>query len=360
MESHPMEPLTPAVWMKPSVLATVIAFLLVSTTGGVIDTHFYAIGPGPSSNVLELVKVDGAKTYPSKGRLLLTTASVSQGPLNVWEYLEAKVSPQSEPIHRRFIIPEGVTDEQQDQQNRLDMDESKVSAEIAAFQQLGLPVTELPGGRVLTVAPGGPSDGKLVAGDRIIEVDGASTPTRDAIIAAIRERAVGAKARITVVRGEASVSTDQPDPVMQFDIVTGPSVADPKFPAIGVSLGKAFRLPHRVEIDTASIGGPSGGLVFALSIIDLFTEDDLTGGEVIAVTGTIDSLVEGDATVGAIGGVQEKVRAARAAGAFAFIVPAANEAAAVAAGPGPMRIIPVARLSDAVRALRRLKTGSKV
>ena len=45
-----------------------------------------------------------------------------------------------------------------------------------------------------------------------------------------------------------------------------------------------------------NVGGPSAGLAFTLTIIDELSAGDLTGGEEVAVTGTIDGLgnVEGD------------------------------------------------------------------
>ena len=38
-------------------------------------------------------------------------------------------------------------------------------------------------------------------------------------------------------------------------------------------------LPFELDIDSGSIGGPSAGLAFALTIIDLLTEGELTGGQ---------------------------------------------------------------------------------
>ena len=77
--------------------------------------------------------------------------------------------------------------------------------------------------------------------------------------------------------------------------------------------------PLKIKIATGDVSGPSGGLAFALTIIDDLTPGNLTGGKKIAVTGTI----EPDGTVGDVGGVAQKTVAARAAGARLMIVPRA-------------------------------------
>jgi len=63
--------------------------------------------------------------------------------------------------------------------------------------------------------------------------------------------------------------------------------------------------------------GPSGGLALALTIYNNLTEEDITSGKKIVVTGTID--MEGN--VGSIGGVIYKLRGAIKEKADIFIVP---------------------------------------
>ena len=63
-------------------------------------------------------------------------------------------------------------------------------------------------------------------------------------------------------------------------------------------------LPFELDIDSGSIGGPSAGLAFALTIIDLLTEGELTGGGKVAVTGTISA----GGSVGDVGGVAQSAR----------------------------------------------------
>ena len=86
------------------------------------------------------------------------------------------------------------------------------------------------------------------------------------------------------------------------------------------STRRRVHLPFEVNIDTGQIGGPSAGLAFTLTLIDELSPGNLTGGADVAVTGEI----ELDGTVGAIGGLAQKVSAVRQAGVRTFLVPTAQ------------------------------------
>ncbi len=89
---------------------------------------------------------------------------------------------------------------------------------------------------------------------------------------------------------------------------------------VGVNVAESFQFPFQVKINVGNIGGPSAGLMFALGIIDKLTPANLTDGRFIAGTGEISA----DGTVSPIGGIQQKMAGARAAGATVFLTPAAN------------------------------------
>jgi PDZ domain-containing protein len=113
----------------------------------------------------------------------------------------------------------------------------------------------------------------------------------------------------------------------------------------------------KVTLRLADVGGPSAGLLFSLGVIDKLDGDgsggDLTGGRVIAGTGTIDT----SGKVGAVGGVTLKTQAAHRDGATVFLVPEAECADAEAELPEGMRLIPVTTLKGAVGSLVALETG---
>ncbi|MEV6106942.1 S16 family serine protease [Streptomyces sp. NPDC051940] len=112
----------------------------------------------------------------------------------------------------------------------------------------------------------------------------------------------------------------------------------------------------KVQLRLADVGGPSAGLLFSLGIVDKLTRDDVTGGEVIAGTGTI----TGTGKVGAVGGVPLKTQAAERDGATVFLVPKAECAEAEAELPDGLRLVPVTTLDGALDALQALKSGGRV
>lgn len=87
--------------------------------------------------------------------------------------------------------------------------------------------------------------------------------------------------------------------------------------------------------------------MWALGLYDLLTPGDLTDGRTIAGTGTIDR----EGKVGSIGGILDKVVAARDAGAHILLVPEGNASEVDGVDHGDMRVIPVGTFEDALAAL---------
>ncbi|MFJ7158045.1 S16 family serine protease [Streptomyces sp. NPDC101118] len=132
--------------------------------------------------------------------------------------------------------------------------------------------------------------------------------------------------------------------------------------ATAAALGYLKKDPKTVKVDLslADVGGPSAGLLFSLGIVDKIDGDgsggDLTGGRVVAGTGTITDTGE----VGAVGGVALKTQAAKRDGATVFLVPKAECSDAKAELPEGLRLVPVTTLSGAVSALKALEKGGSV
>ena len=108
--------------------------------------------------------------------------------------------------------------------------------------------------------------------------------------------------------------------------------------------------PSDLDISLAKTGGPSGGLAFAIGIIELLTSENILQGKSVAVTGTIDSAGK----VGSIGGVAEKILAAKKAGATLILVPQANcqdLAPNLATIPSEIKVAAVSSLEEAMAAL---------
>ncbi|MFJ6216412.1 S16 family serine protease [Streptomyces sp. NPDC092296] len=132
--------------------------------------------------------------------------------------------------------------------------------------------------------------------------------------------------------------------------------------ATAAALARLHLKPGQVKVTLtlADVGGPSAGLLFTLGIIDKLAGNgsggDLTGGRVIAGTGTIDAA----GRVGAVGGVALKTQAAARDGATVFLVPVAECQDARVNTPKGLRLVPVRTLDDALSALKALDDGGRV
>jgi PDZ domain-containing protein len=205
----------------------------------------------------------------------------------------------------------------------------------------------VPGLTVSEFKPGMPAEKVLQYGDVILTADGSTITGHRALTDAIAKHHVGEQVTLRILRGG-----------QQRTVKVG-IASDGNGPLIGVVLSARFAFPLKVEIDTAGIGGPSGGLAMSLAILDDLTPGNLTGGKRVAVTGTIGFA----GTVGEIGGIEQKAVAARVAGARLFIVPACTtpeykvsceadlQRATKRAGP-KVKVVPVQTFEEALRVLR--------
>jgi PDZ domain-containing protein len=137
--------------------------------------------------------------------------------------------------------------------------------------------------------------------------------------------------------------------VLEEKLKTTTSTTDPESSAVRIGIAPCcYDFPFDVDLNlNENIGGPSGGLMFALGIYDLLTPGSLTGGKVIAGTGEIDA----EGKVGEIGGIQQKLVGAQDDGARLFLVPAANCAAALGGhyDPDKLRLVKVTTLDEAIK-----------
>lgn len=317
---------------------------------------YVALSPGPTQNTLQAVRVDGERTYSSTGELLLTTVSVD-ATLDPVEWLHTAVSDRVAGVPREQIFPAGQDREEVQRRNRVQMQASQTDAAVAALRHLGYQVdTAGDGAQILEVVADTPADGSLEPGDVVVAVAGRSVATAEEAVDALRSHRVGQEITITVRRAGSPV---------RVTLTLGESPQHPGRPLVGVVLRTHVDLPVPVRVDAGSIGGPSAGLMFALAVVDLLTAEDLTGGAVVAGTGSIDR----EGVVGPVGGIQQKVLGALHRGegrrpATVFLVPhrpgASNLDQARATRVGRrILLVPVGSLEEALAALKTLRRGGQ-
>ncbi len=311
----------PARGIEPRTKVMLVAGVLAIVLGALValfPVKYAVLNPGPVLNTLgsadgkPLIAISGHPTYkPTGGTLDLTTVSVLGGPghgISLLAMIEGWLRPSAAVVPQEQVFTPGQTEQQTDEQNKLEMVSSQESATAAALATLGIAVpTTLTVAGVESAAPAS----KVLKADDVIEaVDG--RPVSD--LSALRTLLAGTRAGgpITVeVKRQGSNET------LPTSTIASP---DDGHTVLGVYLNPTFHFPFSVKIQIENIGGPSAGMMFALGIIDSLTPGNLTGGKPIAGTGTIDA----DGTVGPIGGIRQKLVGARRAGARYFLAPADN------------------------------------
>ncbi len=320
-----------------SVAAIVVGVAAVGA--GFVHLPYVLISPGDATRVEKVVDIEGAPTYHDDGSVLFLTVSVSGARPNVYTVLSGWLDDDVEVVPEEDILG-GRSRKEDERLNEIAMTDSQIVATKVGLERLGyaVPVKEYVVG---AFAKASPADGQLEVGDAITAIDGVPVTTIPDLGANVRMRNPGDPVTLAFTRdGTASTVT-----LATRATPEGPNEGQAQ---VGIFSAPTFDFPIDVKIDTGDVGGPSAGLAFTLTILDELSPGDLTGGEKVAVTGTIGL----DGSVGPIGGVAQKAVAARQAGAHLFLVPRdeAKEARKHADG---MKVSGVADLGDALSALQR-------
>lgn len=331
-----------------------------------VPVPYYIVSPGSARATEPLVSVEGGREYPPEdGEIYFTT--VSTRPARVLSALLGWLDPDADVVDEKLILGDNSAEENREVNLELMDNSVDVAAEVA-FEHLGFQVESGTGAIVAGVAPDMPVADVLRPGDVIVAVDGRATDTSDDVVSEIKARDPGDEVVLALETpidegdgggeegdgdgGGAGEEGAQPVRARTETVELGSRPDDPEAPLLGVQLGtrdQVLDFPFPVEIDTGQVGGPSAGLAFTLAVLDVLTPGELTGGNQVAVTGTIDGL----GNVGPIGGIAQKAAAVSDAGADVFIVPA-GEADDARAHSGDVRVVGVETLDDALRALDEL------
>jgi len=334
-----------------TLLVSLLLVVVLGIVGALLPVPYVALSPGPTINTLgstsggPLIVVKGHRTYPTSGHLNLVTVSVSGGPgreLGLFNALAGWLRDSTAVVPEEELYPKGTTQQQSARESRLQMEQSQHDATSAALSQLGIAP------KAITIA------------DFVTGAPAAKVLRKDDAIAAVRGRRVTGLAQLTRLVNAQKL---KPGDRLVLTVVRNgrrstvrvPTMAAPGEPGrtiIGIYPEPVW--PFEVDFHLEDVGGPSAGMMFALGIIDKLTPGDLTGGRFIAGTGEIAA----DGSVGAIGGIGQKMAGARRDGARFFLAPAANCADVRDAHiPGGLQVIKVATLRQAFADVRAVAAG---
>jgi Lon-like protease len=329
-----------------------LATLIAIAVAVLVPVPYVILGPGPTLNTLgqastgqPLISITGHQTYPTSGNLNMVTISYEGGPgvnLNVFQALRAWVDPSEAVVPESELFPPGQSAQQTQAQDTEQMASSQQTATAAALSELHIAYqTQVV---VMQTVPGYPASRVLKPGDEILAVDGKPVTGESSLSSLITSHPVGSVLQLTVLRAGQTLTL----PVASKN--SGGT------PIIGVQVQEEYKFPFTVKFNVGEIGGPSAGMMFALGIIDKLTPMNLTGGKFIAGTGEITQAGQ----VQPIGGIQQKMIAARSAGATVFLTPAGNCSDTAGAVPAGLRIVKVSTLSQAISDLEAIKASKPV
>jgi len=363
-------------WAFPLAVLSGLAVVVIAATA-VIPSSFvarelnerldemqpapYARVPGsaqPVGDRLLVGELDGGgerppEVFPTEGDFMFVT--ITEPPQSVLSWW----------VGRNELAVQMLTEEDKfgfqtaDQRRVFSLEQMRTSEEVAQFVALtwlGFDATIVPGDVLISEiaclefdADGScvrwpPSDEVLDPGDRLLVADGVDLGSVGDLMEVLEGKIPGDVITLLVERrgegkfeaeAELTSATDDPDRTivgfLPFDT-------------------RRVELPFDITIDTGSIGGPSAGLAFTLTLIDGLSEGELTGGRKVAVTGTIDL----DGSVGPIGGLTQKASAVAQAGVEILLVPeqqGEQQIAAARAAAPELEIIAVSTLDEAIDAL---------
>jgi len=324
-------------WTLGSVIALAVAVLLVAEF---LHIPYYELSPGPTAPVSELISVPASHRHTVHGSLLLVT--VYQTPLTTVGYLRAQVSSNVQ-VYSAAQILGGLPASQLVAQDEAEMAQSQQSAEVAALRRLGYSVPEHGTGVLVAyVLSHTPAAHALQVGDTILSIDGKATPTDNQLVGFLALDHPGQSVSLSVQNPK------EQDRTVSLTLAKRPGSAPGGFLGIEpLTRDDHFDYPIKISINAAGIGGPSAGLSFTLGIIDALTGGNLTGGHVMAATGTIDA----SGNVGDVGGVAEKTVAVAQAGATLFLVPPQEYATARAHSGSHLKVVAVSTLQQALSAI---------
>lgn len=314
-----------------------------------VSVPYYAVYPGDVYSATGAVGSDSEPTYEPMSLIGFVTIS-AQRTESLWQwavaYLDSSVALQHEDAFNRGLTPQ----ERRNTDVRL-MTRSQDVSVYVALAELGY---DLPDSQVLVsgLIPCMPAADHIAIGDVITSVGGEPTVESGEVSAAVRSRSVGELVRFGIRRqGESeTVLVDIPLGSSADECIDSPtrtSRAEER-PLLGVILTNDIGdLAVDIDFATGNIAGPSAGLAFALSVVDLLTPGELTEGRAVAATGTISP----DGSVGTVGGIAQKVQAAERRNFRLMLVPAGQYEEAATAASGALEIVEVSSMSEALAAV---------
>ena len=300
---------------QKKLLVTVLSIFIVIGSLTFVKTDYYFMSPGPPYQWD--IEYGNIENYEFNGNLFQLTVRRDEANalIYAWSYVDKSI----DLYPREVILPKGVTPDELSQISIQNMKTSENVAIAVALTYIGYDIgSKGDGVSVVGILDDSPVKDKLQKGDLLNSINGIEISSATEFIATLRRYQIGDVISIGVERdfdGERKNIEVQTKLIEHVEYEGEPMVG-----FLATTVNERFDFPFEVDIKTGNVGGPSAGLMMALNVYNNLIPEDITNSLVIAGTGTI----EIDGSVGPVGGIKQKVIAAKRAGAELILVPTAN------------------------------------
>ena len=289
----------------------IITYLVVIFPFGFAKTDYYFMSPGPPYQWD--IEIEDEQSFNFDGSLYQLT--VRRDEANYFVYAWANINNQIDLYPREVILPDGVTPQELSEISIQNMITSENVAIAVALNSLGYNIeSEGDGVLVVGLLDNSPVKDILLKNDLITSINNEIVKSTTEFISLLKTYEIGDTVQIGLIRDDKEIN---------FKTTLIEHIEYENEPMVGFlasTPNQQFVFPFEVDINTGNVGGPSAGMMMALNVYNKLVEEDITNGEKIAGTGTI----EIDGSVGPVGGVKQKVIAAKRANASLILVPTAN------------------------------------
>ena len=282
---------------------------------GLITTDYYFMSPGPPYQWE--IDYGNNENYEFEGNLYQLT--IRRDEANVFVYLWSLVNPSYDLYPKELILPDGVTPQELSEISIQNMRTSENVAIAVALKNIGYEIeTKGEGVAVVGLLDDSPVKNKLKKGDLLNSINNVQIFSATEFISTLRTYSIGETVSIGLIRVVDGVSEQLFIETTLIEHVE--YKGEPMVGFLATTVNERFDFPFEVDIKTGNVGGPSAGLMMALNVYNNLIPQDITNSMVVAGTGTI----EIDGSVGPVGGIKQKIIAAKRAGAELILVPVAN------------------------------------
>ena len=293
----------------------IVIFLIALMPIGLIKTEYYFMSPGPPYQWE--IDYGNDENYAFEGNLFQLT--VRRDEANVFVYLWSLINDSYDLYPREVILPDGVTPQELSEISIQNMRTSENVAIAVALKNVGYEIESKGDGvAVVGLLEDSPVKDKLKKGDLINSINNTDIYSATEFISTLRTYSIGETVSIGLLREIDGIKEQIYIKTTLIEHVE--YEGEPMVGFLATTVNERFDFPFEIDIKTGNVGGPSAGLMMALNVYNNLIPEDITNSKIIAGTGTI----EIDGSVGPVGGVKQKIIAAKRAGAELILVPVAN------------------------------------